>query len=472
MTGRIFINYRRGDSSGAAGRIYDRLLQHFGRDELFMDVDALEPGIDFVKSLDEQVSNCRAFITVIGPNWLHAQDRDGNSRLNNPNDYVRVEIEAALKRDVRLIPVLVEGATMPQPTDLPGSLKALARRNAVEISHHRFSADCDELARAIKRALGVKIDESPGAQAASASKAIAVNRDLSWADILFSFQGRISALQFAIGYACIIALFFALLVPIMLTVDQSFGDGTYFGEGADQSPELRHKFAMFDKRLPTILGVMLWWPTWALTLKRLHDFGLGWNILLFFVALDVTSAVLDFTDKNDLSWQLQLFGMGLGFMLSAVKGTNGPNVYGPEPPPAFELTFSDLINARAPSAALSWAIAYLASNVVVLGLIGYLLDSLKLTDLQIALITLPCVVIILFFAWFHFHRFISQRFFAAGFLITLSCTVHAALLSVSIFHVSSAMTGEVRIITRIAPALLIPLSIFYALWRMWQARRR
>src|SRR5262249_18922492 len=113
---------------------------------------------------DEQLAACIAFIAVIGPRWLTARGNDGNPRLDNPKDYVRLEIEAALKRDIRVIPVLVDGASMPQPSDLPPSLQALARRNAVEIAHHRFVADCDDLARGIKRALGVTTTPSAPAQ--------------------------------------------------------------------------------------------------------------------------------------------------------------------------------------------------------------------------------------------------------------------------------------------------------------------
>src|SRR5262249_11601055 len=93
-----------------------------------MDVDAIEPGVDFVKALDEQVAGCIAFIAVIGPRWLTARGNDGNPKLDNPTDYVRLEIESALKRDIRVIPVLVDGALMPTPSDLPSSLQALARR--------------------------------------------------------------------------------------------------------------------------------------------------------------------------------------------------------------------------------------------------------------------------------------------------------------------------------------------------------
>jgi TIR domain len=118
-----FRTLRRGDDQAAAGRLYDQLLQHFDPEQLFMDVDAIEPGVDFVKSLDEQVAACIAFIEVIGPRWLNARNNDGSPRLDNPTDYVRVEIESALKRDIRVIPVLVDGASMPRPSDLPPSSK-------------------------------------------------------------------------------------------------------------------------------------------------------------------------------------------------------------------------------------------------------------------------------------------------------------------------------------------------------------
>src|SRR4051794_31269459 len=119
VTGRIFISYRSGADQAAAGRLYDQLLRHFDHEQLFMDVDSIEPGVDFVKSLDEQVAACIAFIAVIGPRWLDARNDAGTPKLDNPTDYVRVEIESALKRDIRVIPVLVDGASMPRPSDLP-----------------------------------------------------------------------------------------------------------------------------------------------------------------------------------------------------------------------------------------------------------------------------------------------------------------------------------------------------------------
>src|SRR5262249_20241487 len=164
VTGRIFISYRRGDDQAAAGRLYDRLLQHFDREQLFMDVDAIEPGVDFVKALDEQVAECIAFIAVIGPRWLNARNNDGNPRLDNPTGYARVEIESALKRDIRVIPALAARARLPPPPDLPAALQALAGRKAVESARHRFAAVCADPARRIKRALGVAITPSAPAQ--------------------------------------------------------------------------------------------------------------------------------------------------------------------------------------------------------------------------------------------------------------------------------------------------------------------
>lgn len=152
MDGHIFISYRREDSRGAAGRIYDRLELAFGHDRIFMDVDTIQPGMDFVKAIEEAVDITDIFLVVIGPNWLNAADSAGNRRLDNPEDFVRLEVGSALKRDVRVIPVLVDEAIMPRSIDLPNDLQALTRRNAIEISHTRFSMDAERLIRAIEQA--------------------------------------------------------------------------------------------------------------------------------------------------------------------------------------------------------------------------------------------------------------------------------------------------------------------------------
>lgn len=318
---RIFINYRRGDSQAAAGRLNDRLLQHFGRDQVFMDVEAIEPGVDFVTWIDEQVAACGVFISVIGPDWLAARTADGHPRISDPNDYVRLEIESALKRNIRVIPVLVDGATMPQSTDLPSSIDALARRQAVQIAHHRFTADCDDLARGIKRAFGIAQAEPPPASTSQHDSA----RKRSWIDILFSFQGRISRLQFLIGFLALLATNVILALAIVSTANSIF-------DGADaQTTDLSGRLRLFEGRVFSIVEIATWWPTWALILKRLHDIGHGWRIFLLFVGVDIANVAFDFLGKEELSNQVMIFSVGIALMLAAIRGTEGLNKYGPDP---------------------------------------------------------------------------------------------------------------------------------------------
>ena len=145
---KIFISYRRDDAPGSAGRLYDRLADSFPREALFMDVDAMVPGVDFVRELDDAVQDCDVLLAVIGRRWLDATSPSGARRLDDPEDFVRVEVETALKQRIRVIPVLVDGAQMPAAEELPEPLKPLARRHAVEISHSRFASDADRLVRA------------------------------------------------------------------------------------------------------------------------------------------------------------------------------------------------------------------------------------------------------------------------------------------------------------------------------------
>jgi hypothetical protein len=118
MAGKIFVNYRRGDDPGNTGRLFDRLQDVFRSDQLFLDVDSIKPGLNFVKVLDEQVSQCDVLLAVIGRDWLSARDATGGRRLDNQDDFVRLEIEAALLRDKLVVPVLVGGAAMPQADEL------------------------------------------------------------------------------------------------------------------------------------------------------------------------------------------------------------------------------------------------------------------------------------------------------------------------------------------------------------------
>ena len=132
--GRVFISYRREETAYAAGWLYDRLADHFGRDQIFKDVDSIQLGDDFVEVITTAVSACDVLLALIGDRWLTISDEHGRIRLEDPNDFVRLEIEAAVSRDIRVIPVLVDGARMPRSDELPPSLAKLGRRQALELS--------------------------------------------------------------------------------------------------------------------------------------------------------------------------------------------------------------------------------------------------------------------------------------------------------------------------------------------------
>src|SRR5712671_6572552 len=142
---RILISYRREDSAAYAGRIYDHLSQHFGAENVFMDVTTIKPGQDFSAIIERSVSSCDVLVAVIGNGWLTTTDPGKVRRLDRRDDFVRMEIRIALDRAITVIPVLVGGATMPQPEDLPPDLLDLSRRQALEISDTRFQQDVNQL---------------------------------------------------------------------------------------------------------------------------------------------------------------------------------------------------------------------------------------------------------------------------------------------------------------------------------------
>ena len=143
----IFISYRRDDASGDAGRIFDRLVAQFGRERVFRDVDAIPAGEDFVEAIRHRIRQADVLLVLIGPRWLTATDDEGRWRLADDGDFVRIEILGALKRGMRVIPVLLQDATMPRAQDLPGGLAPLAQRNAFEIRNTSFDRDLAELLR-------------------------------------------------------------------------------------------------------------------------------------------------------------------------------------------------------------------------------------------------------------------------------------------------------------------------------------
>ena len=150
----IFINYRRSDTAGYAGRLEQELSRRFpGR--VFMDIHTVEVGADFVDAINKEVGRCGVLIVLVGNQWLDMTDRKtGKRRLDNPNDFVAIEIAEALKRNIRVIPVLVEDAKMPEAGDLPPSLAGLVRRNAIEISDTRWDYDVEQLVKVLEKTCG------------------------------------------------------------------------------------------------------------------------------------------------------------------------------------------------------------------------------------------------------------------------------------------------------------------------------
>jgi len=141
----VFISYRRGDSEGQARALSIELEELLGKDCVFMDVDSIALGRDFRQVLQESLQACDIMLALIGPNWLEAKDAAGNRRLESPGDFVRQEIASALKRNIAVTPVLLQGASMPPPDRLPEDLKDLAFRNGFELSHTRWVSDVKEL---------------------------------------------------------------------------------------------------------------------------------------------------------------------------------------------------------------------------------------------------------------------------------------------------------------------------------------
>ncbi len=179
--GNIFISYRRGDSIATAGRIRDRLVQTYGRENVFFDNDDIAHGQDFVKILESKVAECDVLLAIIGPTWLNASNEQGQRRLDDPEDFVAIEIGSALARDkTAVIPVLVDGAKMPSAAELPTALKPLARRNAIELRNTQFTADVERLVQSLTPMMGGG-KKSPWTKIAAAIAGVALLGVGGWA---------------------------------------------------------------------------------------------------------------------------------------------------------------------------------------------------------------------------------------------------------------------------------------------------
>src|SRR5215213_1969208 len=143
----VFISYRREDTQGQARALFQDLVAKLGRDGVFMDVDSIALGKDFREVLQERLASCGQMLVLIGPDWLEGKDKSGRRRIDSPTDFVSLEIAGALKRNIPITPVLLQGAQMPGAEQLPAALAALAYRNGFELSHNRWDSDVNELIR-------------------------------------------------------------------------------------------------------------------------------------------------------------------------------------------------------------------------------------------------------------------------------------------------------------------------------------
>ena len=149
MSGKVFISYRRHDDPGFTGRLHDHLIGRYGPENVFLDVDAIPPGVEFEALLTDWINQSDVLLVMIGKDWLREGSPNSGRRIDNPADFVRKEIEAALAAGISILPVLVNGAVFPPPEAMPASLKPLARWNAIQLTHGQFRSDVARLMAAL-----------------------------------------------------------------------------------------------------------------------------------------------------------------------------------------------------------------------------------------------------------------------------------------------------------------------------------
>ena len=209
--GVIFISYRREDSAPTAGRLHHYLSDRFGKDRVFMDVDSISIGRDFTKALIDALSNCNILLVLIGREWISTADDEGRRRIDHQDDWVRIEIETALGRNIQVVPVLVDGAAMPQAGDLPPSLRPFVQRQAFLLNNTNFESDVTGLVAAARKAF--KSSAARTAKAPKGASRDSAREEGEWqlelvADRRFSKTFRLSsgteAHQIAVRYSPII----------------------------------------------------------------------------------------------------------------------------------------------------------------------------------------------------------------------------------------------------------------------------
>jgi hypothetical protein len=240
---RVFISYRREDSGGHAGRLYDALVARFGAERVFMDVDAIPLGAVFADVIEDEVARCDVLIAMIGHDWVSIKGPDRQRRLDNPADFVRLEISAALKRDVSVIPTLVQGAQMPRSDKLPDDISALAGRNGIQLRDDSWASGVAQLVKAIESLAGpqrVAGGQRPSADASPSSPEPGVHVHAS------SAPGTTVLLFAADGESHTVSVMAYLYGGPIVTVDTETvapGPGSVSSSGSDLWSRVRDRLA-------------------------------------------------------------------------------------------------------------------------------------------------------------------------------------------------------------------------------------
>lgn len=220
---KIFVNYRRDDAGGFAGRLSDSLTSHFGSSRVFRDVTGIDYGQDFEQIIDQKIAEACAVIVLISDKWLSVADENGRARLFDPADYVAREIAAALESGIVVIPVLIGGATMPRKEELPEQLAGLSMRNAITISDERWAFDVARLAKVL--AIDVAGSVTQGKLDMMRSIALAgLFAGIAFATVEFSFavvewaQGTASLKEAGFSPLVSALLFFGIILAGVMTL--------------------------------------------------------------------------------------------------------------------------------------------------------------------------------------------------------------------------------------------------------------
>jgi hypothetical protein len=297
---KVFLSYRRDDTAGHAGRLFDQINNHFGdRVRIFMDVDSIAPGEDFVNVIENAVGACEILIVVIGRNWLTATDQTGKRRLDNPEDFIRLEIATALNRNIRVIPVIVQDAAMPHRDQLPEALASLSRRNAIEVSDERWKYDVDRLIKVIEEVLGKQTRIEPGKRQ--------VFEDHSHGNTIHRPSNRWPILAVTLGALLVLSVAIWLLYPLVRGGNSNIATS----ESSPTPVATPTRSGVTDRPSPTANHSATSSPSPTLPVRSARiqvvrvNFGSGWSRGFFTskgYIIAMTGLMLRASDETTVTW--------------------------------------------------------------------------------------------------------------------------------------------------------------------------